>query len=72
MPYFCNEIAHVRVGNRWYEYFCTQRNPEPVEEFQKLLNGVRNPRPRLPFHKEARRVAGFSEMELRYLKTGID
>ena len=22
-----DEIGHVRVGNRWYEYFCARRRP---------------------------------------------
>lgn len=65
-----DEIGHVRVGNRWYEYLCAQRNLGPIEEFQKLLKeyGASSPRP--PFHKEARRAAGFSDVELRYLETG--
>ena len=67
-----DEIGHVRIGNRWYEYFCAQRCLDPVEEFQKLLKEYGASRPRPPFHKEARRAAGFSDVELRYLETGID
>jgi uncharacterized ferritin-like protein (DUF455 family) len=67
-----DEIRHVRIGNRWYEYFCAQRGIEPVTEFQKLLKEYRANSPRPPFHKEARRAAGFSEVELRYLETGSD
>lgn len=67
-----DEIGHVRIGNRWYEYFCTQRNLDPVEEFQKLLREYGASKPRPPFHNEARRAAGFSEVELRYLETGTN
>jgi len=67
-----DEIGHVRIGNRWYEYFCAQRCLDPAEEFQKLLKEYGASRPRPPFHKEARRAAGFSDVELRYLETGID
>ena len=67
-----DEIGHVRIGNRWYEYFCAQRGVDPAEEFQKLLNDYGASSPRPPFHKEARRAAGFSEVELRYLETGCD
>jgi len=67
-----DEIGHVRVGNRWYEYFCTQRGLNPAEEFQKLLKKYGASRPRPPFHKEARRAAGFSDVELCYLETGTD
>jgi uncharacterized ferritin-like protein (DUF455 family) len=67
-----DEIGHVRVGNRWYEYFCTQRGLNPAEEFQKLLKEYGASRPRPPFHREARRAAGFNDVELRYLETGSD
>ena len=62
-----DEIGHVRTGNRWYEYFCAQRNLDPAEEFQKLLKEYGASKPRPPFHHEARRAAGFSEQELRSL-----
>jgi uncharacterized ferritin-like protein (DUF455 family) len=65
-----DEIGHVLAGNRWYEYFCAQRGLDPAEEFQKLLSEYGASRPRPPFHKEARRAAGFSEQELRYLESG--
>jgi len=67
-----DEIGHVHIGNRWYEYFCTQRGVDPADEFQKLLKqyGASSPRP--PFHIAARRAAGFSEKELRYLEAGSD
>lgn len=66
-----DEIGHVRVGNRWYEYFCTQRNLDPAEEFQKLLKEYGASKPRPPFHNEARRAAGFSEQELRSLDVSL-
>ena len=46
-----DEIGHVRVGNRWYEYFCAQRGLDPAEEFQKLLSKYGASRPRPPFHR---------------------
>lgn len=63
-----DEIGHVRIGNRWYEYFCAQRNLHPAEEFQKLLKEYGASRPRPPLHNSARRAAGFSEQELRSLE----
>ena len=67
-----DEIGHVRVGNRWYEYFCTQRSLDPMEEFQRLLKEYGASKPRPPLHKEARRAAGFSEQELSYFESGLD
>lgn len=62
-----DEIGHVRIGNRWYEYFCSQQNLDPVLKFQQLLKeyGISTPRP--PFHTAARLAAGFGEIELRSL-----
>ncbi len=65
-----DEIGHVRIGNRWYEHLCAQRGVDPAETFQKLLTEYDAPRPRPPLHTVARRAAGFSEEELRYLETG--
>ena len=67
-----DEIGHVRVGNRWYEYFCAQRGVNPADEFQKLLKQYGASKPRPPFHKKARQQAGFSAEELLYLETGAD
>lgn len=67
-----DEIGHVRIGNRWYEHFCAQHGVDPADEFQKLLKEYGASKPRPPFHNEARRAAGFSEVELRYLETGSD
>ena len=67
-----DEIGHVRVGNCWYEYFCAQRHHDPSEEFQILLKKYGASKPRPPFHKEARRAAGFSDVELQYLEFGRD
>jgi uncharacterized ferritin-like protein (DUF455 family) len=65
-----DEIGHVRIGNRWYEYLCAQRGLDPVATFQQLLAEYGAARPRPPFHRDARRAAGFSDAELEYLETG--
>jgi len=61
-----DEVEHVRIGNRWYAYFCAQRGVDPVETFRRLLtaHGVRL---RAPFDAAARRRAGFSEAEMELL-----
>ena len=65
-----DEIGHVRIGNRWYEFLCAQRGLDPAEEFRRLLKEYDAPRPRPPLHGDARRAAGFSEAELSYLESG--
>jgi uncharacterized ferritin-like protein (DUF455 family) len=65
-----DEIGHVRIGNRWYDYFCAQRGLDPASTFQQLLMDYDAPRPRPPLHREARESAGFSAQEIEYLETG--
>jgi len=64
-----DEIGHVRIGNRWYEYLCRQRGLEPVATFRRLLNVFDAPLPRPPLHTAARKKAGFSIEELNYLES---
>lgn len=64
-----DEIGHVRIGNRWYDWLCAERGLEPLATFRELLALHGAPRPRPPFHHSARRAAGFSEDELRALES---
>lgn len=62
-----DEIGHVFVGNRWYAYLCEQRGLDPVATYDTLAAEHGAPRLRGPFNLEARRAAGFSEVELERL-----
>lgn len=57
------EVRHVAVGTRWFQYLCTQRGLDATQTFRALLaeHGVRL---RPPFNLEARRAAGFADAEL--------
>ena len=61
-----DEVEHVRIGNRWYAYFCTQRGVDPVATFRRLLT-EHGARLRPPFDAAARRRAGFTEEEMTML-----
>lgn len=62
-----DEIGHVAVGNRWYRYLCTERGLDPVATYAALAEKHRAPKLRGPFNLEARRAAGFDEVELGLL-----
>lgn len=62
-----DEIGHVAVGNRWYNWLCAQRGCDPVEAYGKLAQRYKAPPLRGPFNLEARRAAGFTESELALL-----
>jgi uncharacterized ferritin-like protein (DUF455 family) len=59
-----DEIGHVAVGNRWYEYLCHERHLDPATTSEMLERKHRAPRPSLPLNRAARLAAGFHEMEL--------
>jgi uncharacterized ferritin-like protein (DUF455 family) len=63
----CDEIGHVAIGNRWYGYLCRERCLDPVAAYAELASRYKAPPLRGPFNMEARRAAGFSELELAQL-----
>jgi len=62
-----DEIGHVAIGNAWFHWLCVQQNLAPVETFNALCMQYQAPKLRPPFNLDARRKAGFSEVELDYL-----
>jgi uncharacterized ferritin-like protein (DUF455 family) len=64
-----DEIGHVAIGNRWYNWLCEQRGLEPVATYARLAAEYQAPILRGPFNLQARRAAGFSELELAALAT---
>jgi uncharacterized ferritin-like protein (DUF455 family) len=65
-----DEIGHVAIGNLWFKWLCEQRGMEPVATYTRLAAEYQAPAMRGPFNLEARRAAGFSELELAAL-TGM-
>lgn len=63
------EIGHVAIGTRWFNYLCEQRDLEPTHTFTTLLKTYFNGEIRGPFHIEARKQAGFSDAELDWLES---
>lgn len=65
---FEQEIGHVAIGSRWFNYACELENVSPEETFQDLLKEYMSGELRGPFELEARRKAGFSASELETLQ----
>ena len=63
-----DEVGHVAIGNRWYGWLCEQRGLDPVALYPQLVERHEAPRLRKPLNLQARRAAGFTEVELRYLE----
>lgn len=62
-----DEIGHVAIGNRWFQFLCDQRSLDTLETFEALRQQYQAPTLRPPFNMEARKLAGFTEAELAYL-----
>jgi len=59
-----DEVGHVALGSRWFEWICRQRGVEPETEYFALIERYLNGQARGPFNFELRKRAGFSEAEL--------
>lgn len=62
-----DEIGHVSIGNRWFNFLCTKENLSPITAYRDLARQYRAPILRGPFNVEARQQAGFTQEELRIL-----
>ena len=62
-----DEITHVAIGNHWYRYLCAQRGLDPVATYAMLARQYDAPRIKGPLNLDARRAAGFDDVELALL-----
>ncbi|MBU3561799.1 ferritin-like domain-containing protein [Polynucleobacter hallstattensis] len=64
-----DEIGHVLVGNRWFNFLCANENLSPITTYQELAKKYCAPTLRGPFNFEAREQAGFTSEELELLES---
>jgi uncharacterized ferritin-like protein (DUF455 family) len=62
------EVRHVEIGTRWFEYCCEEAGLDPEPTFLHLLRTRFAGRVRGPFNISARLAAGFTPSELQALK----
>ncbi|MBU3616981.1 ferritin-like domain-containing protein [Polynucleobacter sp. JS-Polo-80-F4] len=62
-----DEIGHVLIGNRWFNFLCSKDNLSPISAYRELAAQYRAPVLKGPFNMEARKQAGFSTEELDLL-----
>ena len=62
-----DEVGHVAIGNHWYRWLCQQRGLDPVTLYGELVKRYEAPRLKPPFNTDARKKAGFTDIELAYL-----
>ena len=62
-----DEIGHVLIGNRWFNFLCSKDNLSPIVAYRELAGKYRAPVLKGPFNIEARKQAGFTSEELSLL-----
>ena len=62
-----DEIGHVLIGNRWFNFLCSKDNLSPIVAYRELAEKYRAPILKGPFNIEARKQAGFTSQELSLL-----
>jgi uncharacterized ferritin-like protein (DUF455 family) len=61
------EVAHVAAGSRWFGWCCNARGLDPESNFREILQDHAAGLVRGPFNLDARRAAGFTDLELARL-----
>lgn len=64
-----DEIGHVLVGNRWFNFLCANEGLSPIVTYRELAEKYRAPTLRGPFNFDAREKAGFTSEELELLES---
>ena len=64
-----DEVGHVELGSRWFKYVCGQHGFEPEAKYRELIGlYYKGGKPKGPFNREMRIIAGFSNAELDWLE----
>ena len=64
-----DEIGHVFVGNRWFNFLCARDGVSPITAYRELAKKYQAPTLRGPFNIEARKQAGFTAEELNLMES---
>lgn len=67
-----DEIGHVFIGNRWFNFLCSNEGLSPITTYRDLAQKYHAPTLRGPFNFEARQQAGFTLEELDLLESRSD
>ena len=62
-----DEVGHVAIGNRWFHHLCQRDGLEATTLYPELVRRYEAPSLRPPYNVEARKQAGFTDAEMRFL-----
>lgn len=65
-----DEIGHVQLGSYWFNYACQRYGFETETKYRELIDHYYiGGKPKGPFNRELRKIAGFSDAELDWLES---
>lgn len=65
---FEDEIGHVERGSYWFDQFARARGGDPEQMFKSSILACYKGKPKGPFNREVRIIAGFTDNELDWLE----
>lgn len=64
-----DEVGHVELGSYWFKFVCQQRGFDAEAKYRELIDRYYvGGKPKGPFNRELRKIAGFSDAELDWLE----
>jgi len=63
-----DEIGHVERGSYWFKHLATAQGFDSEQKYKELILGYYKGKPKGPFNREVRIIAGFSNNELDWLE----
>ena len=63
-----DEIGHVEIGSYWFKVLCKEKGLNPDSHYKKMIKQFYVGKPKGPFNRELRIIAGFSNTEIDWLE----
>jgi len=63
-----DEVGHVQIGSHWFKVLCEQKGINHETKYKELVGKFYNGKPKGPFNRELRIIAGFSNTEINWLE----
>jgi uncharacterized ferritin-like protein (DUF455 family) len=63
-----DEVGHVKIGSYWFKFFCQQQQKDFKQSYRDLLDQYFIGKPKGPFNREMRIIAGFAPDEIDWLE----
>jgi uncharacterized ferritin-like protein (DUF455 family) len=66
-----DEVGHVKIGSYWFKKLCDQQGFNHEEKYKELITQFYQGKPKGPFNRKLRIIAGFSSAEIDWLEKRV-